>query len=220
MTAPDAERALTALIEAVRGPLGGIRAAIETLNRYPDMDASVAAQLHALIEEQALALSRVVEAAAAEAEAARRARRPLRSVPAPALRDALRRAVAGLDVEVVREAPPLRLRADPPTLGAAVRALAELVENAARPKRLVLALEGPGSVVLRWEGPAVRPERVGRWLGHPLPETPSAATIGDVVVHHGAALAATAGDTPALVLTLTPADEAGGDGATSSDAGA
>jgi hypothetical protein len=56
------------LAEGVRRSVGAVRAAIETMEAYPDMEPEVEAQFRAIIAEEARRLSALVESAEARFE--------------------------------------------------------------------------------------------------------------------------------------------------------
>jgi DNA polymerase-3 subunit epsilon len=211
----DAERLALDLTESVRGPLASIRAAVETLTEYPEMDEAVAAQFTTIIHEQALALGRQLEEAAAALAEITAAQRPLEHLRADVLLDraavAVRRAV---DVPVdVGAAAPLVVRADWDGLGEGLVHLATRVVHAVRAERLTLRLGTAGQMAaldIVWTGPAVRPERLARWAEEPLGQEGAAAeTLGDVVERHGGEVWAREADAEgrAAVRVLLPVTE-------------
>lgn len=192
------DRFVQALTEGIRAPLASIRAAIETMTEYPEMEAAVAAQFQEIIREQAVALSRHLEAAVAQYAAETRERVPLELLSGQALlkiaAGAVRQAVeAAVPVEA---APPEDLawvRVETESLAGALRLLAGLVHNAVRPERFCLRLRQQGRLValdLVWPGPPIRPERLRRWQEQPLtqPDAPVAPTLEEILDRHGAEL--------------------------------
>jgi DNA polymerase-3 subunit epsilon len=185
----DAERLALDLTESIRGPLASIRAAVETLTEYPEMDETVAAQFTTIIREQALVLGDQLEEASAALAEATAAQRPLEHLRAEALLARTAEAVrTAVEVPVDAEpGPDLVVQADWDGLREGLVHLATRVVHAVRAERLTLRLGAAGQMVvldLEWLGPAVRPERLRRWAEEPLkPE--GGETLGDIVERHG-----------------------------------
>ena len=68
MSAPDPAAALARLTDGVRRSVAAVRAAIETMDAYPDMAPEVEAEFRRIILEEARSLSALVEAAEGEGE--------------------------------------------------------------------------------------------------------------------------------------------------------
>jgi DNA polymerase-3 subunit epsilon len=189
----DAERLALGLTESIRGPLASIRAAIETLTEYPEMDETVAAQFTTIIREQTVALSRQLEDAAASLAEATKAQRPLEHLRAEAL---LARVVETLRATgaAVETAPPadLVVRVEWPALERGVAHLATRLVHATRTKTLTVQVGQTGQLAaldLGWRGATVVPERLERWLDEPLEagEGAAAESMREVLERHGGA---------------------------------
>ena len=72
MSAPDPAAALARLTDGVRRSVAAVRAAIETMDAYPDMAPEVEAEFRRIILEEARSLSALVEAAERENETGRK----------------------------------------------------------------------------------------------------------------------------------------------------
>ncbi|MEM1117124.1 MAG: hypothetical protein AAF845_03855 [Bacteroidota bacterium] len=171
---PDAarDRLVEHLVERVRARLGGIRAAVETLDAYPAMPGDTAAQFRSIIRDEAQALSGELEGAVA-AYARLAAAAPRQTVRA----DALARRVAGAVAEAagvsasVGETVPAEVLADPEAVAGAAAFVAERAVRAADAEVVRVGAVALGRLValdLEWEGAPVRQERLDRWAARPV----------------------------------------------------
>ena len=189
----DIERLALDLTQSIRGPLASIRAAIETLVEYPEMDEPLAAQFTTIIHEQALVLSEQLDDAATALGEAVKERHPLEHVPAAALQartlEVLR---AALTVPVEAAAPPSFVaQVEWPALKRGLAHLATRIVHAVRAPRLHVRLGRVGQMAamdLSWQGAAVKPERLARWAEEPLGTEATASSLHDVVERHGGEL--------------------------------
>ena len=210
--APD--RLLRELTEAMREPLGSVRAAIETMMAYPAMDEAVAAQFKEIILEQSQALSTHLERTLSAYSRQAKADRPLQSVSGEALLRVLRRALAsaaGVPVEADVPPEPLGVRVDRAALVPALCFLAERVENAVRCPALVCRLRARRQVAvleLAWRGRPVSAQRLARWAAHPLSlggDALARTTLREVAERHGGAAWTHTGKGEAAIRLLLPA---------------
>jgi DNA polymerase-3 subunit epsilon len=213
----DAERLALGLAETIRGPLASIRAAIETLTGYPEMDETVAAQFTTIIREQTVALSRQLEEAAAALAEATKARRPLEHVRAERLQAQVVEAVRATGVGAEAEPPPdLVVRVEWPALERGVAHLATRLAHATRAETLTVRVGRAGGLAaldLGWRGATVLPERLDRWLDEPLTSEEGAAieSLREVLERHGGACwGRERADGRAAVRLLLPALDAWG----------
>ncbi len=213
--APDGapDRLLRELTEAMREPLGSVRAAIETMMAYPAMDEAVAAQFKEIILEQSQALSAHLERTLSAYSRQAKTDRPLQSVSGEALLRVLRRALspaAGVPVEADAPLEPVGVRVDRASLVPALCFLAERVENAVRCPALVCRLRARRQVAvleLAWRGRPVSAQRLARWAAHPLPlggDALARTTLREVAERHGGAAWTHTGQDEAAIRLLLP----------------
>lgn len=184
----DVDRLALDLAESVRGPLASIRAAIETLTEYPEMDEVVAAQFTMIIREQAVALSVQLEDAAASLAEATQADRPLEPLPAAEFLDRVRAVCheVGLATDVA-EPPSLIIRTAWDGLRPGLVHLATRIAHATRTETLDVQLGQTGqlaSLDLGWAGAAIGADRLQRWLHEALG---TGESLDDVLERHGGA---------------------------------
>lgn len=190
-------RLLRELAEGLRDPLASVRAAIETITEYPDMDAAVAAQFERIILDQTVALNQRLEEALDAYARVYRARWPLDEM---AGRDLLAMLHARLEraLDVPVEARPdadkqglMRVRIDAHVLPEAVLFLARRIINAAQCDRLVVGLQPVRRFVavdLMWDGRSVSQNRLDQWEAEAfnLGDTVISMTLRETVDHHDA----------------------------------
>lgn len=217
----DVERLALDLTQSVRGPLASIRAAIETLVEYPEMDDALAAQFTTIIHEQALVLSDQLDDAATALGEAVKERHPLEHVPAAALQArtlAVLRAVLTVPVEGPAP-PPFVAQVEWPALKRGLAHLATRIVHAVRAPALHVRLGRVGqmaAVDFAWQGAAVKPERLARWAEEPLGLDAAPSSLHDVVERHGGELWAREAEEnggPAIRLLLPLRASAATDGA-------
>lgn len=176
---------LQALSEGLRSPLASVRAAIETMTEYPDMNPSVAEQFKNIILEQAVILSERLDDALDEYAEAYRNRWPLSDMAGRDLLALLHAQLVDQVAVPIEVASPdeadrklLRVRVDPQALAAAMLFLAQRVVNAVQCDRLTLGLqpvERGIALDLKWTGEGVSRERLAKW-------TVEAIHVGDTII--------------------------------------
>jgi DNA polymerase III subunit epsilon len=163
------DRLLLQLTEGSRAAVANIRAAAETVDRFPDMDAPQRARFHAVIRGEAEALSRRIDEALVRGTEPAVSPWPLEDVLAADLLEALRRNLAashGLNASVEGAEAPVWLEADSHAL---VRALTDLAGRIAGVRDLaspVLESTRIGRFVrlaLRWPGPPLDDRQLEEW---------------------------------------------------------
>jgi DNA polymerase-3 subunit epsilon len=162
------------LADASRRSVASIRAAVETLLAFPDLDAARQARFVGIIDEEAKRLSGRLEASEQEYAATQRADWMLQSVAGPDFVAAVARRIrarAGVPVEVAEIDPSLWLRADAYSLIQAVTAIATWLHLEAGATALRLALRAAGRLAqldLAWSGTALDPDALSDLLTRPL----------------------------------------------------
>jgi DNA polymerase-3 subunit epsilon len=184
------------LVESQRAATAGVRAAIENILRFPDMEDGDRTTFLAAIRDDALRMSdhisRFAEAYGPTADSFW----PLIDVAGSDLLADLHsglREFKDSDIEVTAPLVPVWVRADTFTLVDSFQFLVDQLIGACGADALALTLEDKGSVVallLEWTGPALHPEALKSWgsrtvstdwRGQPV-------SLFDVVEHHGAAI--------------------------------
>jgi|GEM_PF-713507 len=192
------EQFLRTLTEGMRGPLANVRAAIETMTSYPNMDPAVEEQFKQIILEQSVTLSSHLDRTLAEYSRQLKTRRGRDIMIASDFLGLLKTTVQQALGFVVRLKPletPVRLRVDAYTLTHALVHLAELLENAARFTSLTCGVESSedgATLFLLWEeGGPVSEERLDRWLAQhiELKDSVLTTTVGEVLEQHNGSAA-------------------------------
>jgi PAS domain-containing protein len=167
------------LIGSMRAPLASIRAAIETMTAYAPMDRAAADPFKQIIQEEAVALSEKLEAAAAAYGRSYLRARPFENLRIRDVLDHVARAMnERLKVSVERKegetasgaSSDSGVHVDLATLREVMVFLGARIENAVRPGLLRLTVERRDRVVvldLSWEGRPVTPDRLRRWMDEP-----------------------------------------------------
>lgn len=184
------------LIEQVRARLSGIRAAIETLMSYPQMDAVVADQFRQIIFDEAVTLSSTIEAAqTAYSDQLRAQKEPDRMLLHDWGRYVQRFARAESDFSVaVRYADfPSWFEVDREMMVHALFFLLRRIRNTLKVHHFDLYFSVEAGDVwmdLDWRGNAIRSDRVERWLDHVITEADMAVplTFKTVLEEHQAVL--------------------------------
>mgnify|MGYP006270110331 FL=1 len=188
------------LIGSMRAPLASIRAAIETMTAYAPMDRAAADPFQQIIQEEAVALSEKLEAAASAYGRAYLRARPFENLRIRDVLDHVARAMnERLEVAVERKEGEAAsgassdpgVRVDLATLREVMVFLGARIENAVRPGLLRLTVERRDRVVvidLSWEGRPVTPDRLRRWMDEPRrwADDRIEASLGRLIDHQDA----------------------------------
>jgi DNA polymerase-3 subunit epsilon len=187
---------LQSLTESTRASLGAIRAAIESMVDYPDMEAAERQRFMAIIREEAVALGARVEAALRESAAYLRSEWRLEEMLGRDL-------VAALEHRLESDGGPVPAAGGQPDEGgelwlrvdshAVVEAAAHLVarlRSSAGAERLTVELDEAGHYArldLAWSGPPLDPETLRAWTEEPLGADGGGmpSSVRDVVELHG-----------------------------------
>jgi len=185
------EKVLRQRIEGMRSSLANIRAAVETVQQYPDMDNDHRRRFTEVIRAEAERLSARLVAAAAEADAAT----PVDDMPVSDLVHALRSSFERrLHITAADRSsdPALWVRVDSYSLVQALtRLIGRVVERCAI-RAVVIDAASVGNFArlgMCWTGDGIAPETLREWLQ--APETLAdgrGLTLDDVLSQHGAEL--------------------------------
>lgn len=208
-----------ALTEEQRSAIAGIRAAIETVLFYPEMDSARRYEFLEAIRGEALRVSAHLDRLEIEHGADLKLEGPVEEMLGSDLLAVIDRQVAdtcGVTLEISAPVEPLWLRVDSYALSQCVRFLVEQLVDACRAERFRLALEhrrSLASLVLEWRGAPLHMDALkfwgtGRnvlpaWQGKP-------ATLFDVIEGHGGAVWAhrtSASGCPSLRLILPVSEQ-------------
>jgi DNA polymerase-3 subunit epsilon len=181
---------LRSLTEGTRESVGAIRAAIESVLAYPDMEPAERQRFLAIIRDEAVRLGARVEEALRDSAEALRSEWRLAEILGRDLLAALRRALEGeLGAEVTVEDPgdDLWLELESYAVVRAATQLATHLRRDAGAERLTLALERSGRharLDLGWAERPPAPETLRAWTEEPLAGAGS-ASVRDVLDRHG-----------------------------------
>ncbi|MEM6784968.1 MAG: hypothetical protein AAF624_14700 [Bacteroidota bacterium] len=208
------------LAEGLRASLGSIRAAIETMTEYPDMDEAVQAQFAEIVRQGAVEASERLEASMERYAQAAAAERPMHVVPAATVLHRVAEDLASYaalgptGVHVEEPGDTLPIRADRAALVGLLVFFAQRVHFAVRSRPLMLRVQKMGRYAafdVAWDGPAIQPQRLERWLTQPyddVGEVPD-RVAADVLDRHGAEAWARAGAERPMVQVLLPLEVEG-----------
>ena len=187
------EALLRSLTEGTRAAVGNIRAAVESLLDYPEMDPSERGRFIEIVRDEALALSDQVSRASREHGTRLGLRSTLADVLGRDLLSAARRRFehdAGVPVDIAEGDDDLWLRVDSYAVVLALAHLARRAHAELGRERFSVELHragGHAALELHWRGAPVAEETLRAWAAQPLAEQgPGAAsTLADVVADHG-----------------------------------
>ena len=192
----ESHHVLRTLIEDMRGPLSSIRASIETMVAYPDMDAATASQFTQIIEEQAVLLTSQLETATDRYTRLYRHAWPLMRTTGHDLLHRLRpplQAVPSvpLSITVTPAAEAAHIRVDTEAIAQLMAVLVERIAHATRCDALLLRVDAVPSHVafdLQWEGRVVTDPRLTAWMEDTLTwgAPPVEMSMREVIDHHDA----------------------------------
>ncbi|MBS7726184.1 DNA polymerase III subunit epsilon [Pseudomonas lalucatii] len=188
---------LLQLTEGSRGALANIRAAAETVQQYPQMEAEQRQRFGAVILDEAQRLSQQLEQALARHADVLRPQWPLEDMLASDLLLALQRnfaAALNVTAHYAGDGPPLWLSLDSYSLVQAMTQLTGALAGACGISEVELELAGEDGFArlgLRWQGPPVEPELLHEWEARPFSlggDDPGATTLREVLERHGGEL--------------------------------
>lgn len=221
---------LQALTEGQRSPIAGIRAAIETIFSFPDLDDAGRTQFLEVIRDEALKMSQHLDQIEQDYADELKFRWPLEDTLGSDFLATLERHILdarNLHLEVIAPVEPVWLRIDSYALSQCLMFLVDQLLQMCRAVDLRLTLEQRRSLAalqLEWNGAPLHMEALRTWSLRNVATDPGGAPIGlfEAIERHGGALWTDRLDTgrPCLRLVL-PVSDTGGpiDGAANDDPG-
>nr|WP_297353052.1 exonuclease domain-containing protein [uncultured Caldimonas sp.] len=179
---------LQALTEGTRASLANIRAAVETVRQYPQMDESRRMRFIEVIQDEAQQLSARLDQTLLRDADTLRTQWPLEDMQAADLVLALQRSMEGslgLATRLSVSSEPLWLSVDSHALVQALTHVAARVQAALQVRELVIELAEQGRhavLSLRWDGEPLEPELLHEWEEQPAPV--GASTLREVLHRH------------------------------------
>jgi DNA polymerase-3 subunit epsilon len=191
------EHLLRQLTEGSRAALANIRAAAETLQQYPNMDAGHRQRFGEVIRDEAERLSLNLEQGLARHGDLPGSQWPLEEMLASELVCALQRnftSTLGLNVRCQDSTEPLWLSLDSYSLVQALTQVMDALAVACGVREVTLKLSAAGRfarLALCWGGKPLDPELLHRWEQQPLNlggADPAACTLKELLERHGGEL--------------------------------
>lgn len=187
---------LRSLTEGTRASVGTIRAAVESMLDYPEMDGADRQRFTAIIRDEAVGLSDQVEEAQRESAGYLRSQWRLADMLGRDLLAALQRSLEselGVEASAEDAGDDLWLKVDSHALVQGVAYLASRLRDDAGIARFSLHLREAGRharLDLSWAGEQLDEETLRAWAGQPLQRDGGgiSATLKDVVERHGGEL--------------------------------
>ena len=187
---------LQSLTEGQRSAIGGIRAAIETVLTFPEMDESGRQQFFEVIRDEALKMSQHLDRLEAEYGGELKRQLPVEEILGSDLLGAVERTLKdtqGRDIAVSAPVEPVWLRVDSYTIIQCLIFLIDQLCEWCRAEDLTLTLETKralASLELRWSGAALHMEALRRWgMRNVSVDKPSPSmSLFEAIEQHGGAV--------------------------------
>ncbi|MCL4184202.1 MAG: DNA polymerase III subunit epsilon [Burkholderiaceae bacterium] len=187
---------LQSLTEGSRAAMANIRAAVENLLEYPDMDTGQRTRFVGIIRDEATAMSQRLEQASSESAGAAATRWPLEDMLGADLVQAAQRRIErelGLPVEAVEVAGDLWLEVDSYSLLHALTWLASRLQEALGIRTMQFRLARDARLAqldLLWPGLVEDAQALAGWEGDAmhLPGEAGSLTLREVIDRHGGEL--------------------------------
>lgn len=187
---------LRSLTEGQRSSIASIRAAIEMILEYPDMDKTRLQQFQAIIRDEALQISQRLQRTVEEYSDDLKPQWTLEEISGSDLLATIERRFRetfGIALEVLAGAEPVRLRVDSYAMIQALLFVVEQLLKAYQAERIRLRLECQwpfACMALIWRGAPLDMETFRAWGKQALlsDEQGGALTLQDLVEHHGGAV--------------------------------
>jgi DNA polymerase-3 subunit epsilon len=184
---------LRSLTEGQRSAIAGIRAAIEMVLNYPDMDDASRARFLGVIRDESLTLSQHLDRLEADYATDLKTQWPLEQLLGSDLLAILERRLqdlAGADLRISAPLEPLWLQVDSYAVCQAAHFLAGRLRDSYQAARLELTLEHQGAfacLVLGWYGVPLEMETLRAWGQQPVlaDQHGASLTLHDVIERHG-----------------------------------
>lgn len=220
-SAGQVEGTLTSLAREIRAASAGIRAAIEAIRAYPDMERSQRDRFQEVIHKESVSLGEIIGRIDTDSCLERKTEWPLEPINAAALLDMARvKAREKLDITLQAEAAtiPLFVKADTYTLTLAILFMLRRIEKENGPVPFTCRLARKENFIhldLAWPGNPVKVEMLRGWddcrLGVGDERLPF--TFKEILRHHGAEIVAytaagVMGETESCLRLFLPACDA------------
>ncbi len=185
------ERLLRQLTEGTRASLANLRAAVETLQQYPDMEADRRRRFMEMMREESRQMSLRLDAAVAAAAEIPGTPWPLEDMPAADLANALQRSIErrlGVTAAARNDGQGPWLSVDSHALVQALTRIAARLTERFGVRSVIVETAAAGRFVqlaLCWSGPALDAELLRRWQDEPCADG-DAATLDELLSRHGA----------------------------------
>jgi DNA polymerase-3 subunit epsilon len=187
---------LTSLTEGQRSAIGGIRAAIETVLTFPEMDESGRQQFFEVIRDEALKMSQHLDQLEAEYGPELKRQLPVEEMLGSDLLGAIERTLKdtrGSDIAVSAPVEPVWLKIDSYAIIQCLMFLIDQLREWCRAEDLSLTLETKralASLELRWSGAALHMEALRRWgmRNISVNERNPSMSLFEVIEQHGGAV--------------------------------
>jgi DNA polymerase-3 subunit epsilon len=187
---------LHALTEGQRSSIAGIRAAIETVLYYPEMDPEPRVQFLKAIRDDALKISLQLEQLAKQYAGDLEVHWPLDNILGSDLLAAIERSVRdakGVELAVTAPLEPLWLKADSYAIVQALSFVIERLLNICRAHNLALSLERNrelAAMILEWDGAPLDMEALRSWgMRNVMTDRQgTSSTLFEVIERHGGAI--------------------------------
>jgi DNA polymerase-3 subunit epsilon len=187
---------LRSLTEGQRSRIGGIRAAIETVLTFPEMDESGRQQFFEVIRDEALKMSQHLDQLEAEYGPELKQQLPVEVILGSDLLGAIERTLndtRGTDIAVSAPVEPIWLKVDTFAIIQCLMFLVDQLREWCRAQDLSLTLETKralASLALRWSGAALHMEALRRWgmRNISVNERNPSMSLFEVIEQHGGAI--------------------------------
>jgi DNA polymerase-3 subunit epsilon len=210
---------LQSLLERTRASIANIRAAVETILDYPDMDADHRKQFTQIIQEETVGLSAQLDRTLVDSAEDLHATWLLEEVLGDDLIVAVRRrceADLGIDTRIDATDAPHWLKVDSYAIVQAITFIISRLQSDLGARAVVLRLQAAGRFTcfdIAWPGPPVDAEKLNAWERQPLTVAGASGhlTLREIVERHGGEIwcGADKGMDHAYVRLLLPATQPG-----------
>src|SRR5512147_1509737 len=186
---------LQSLTEGQRSAIGGIRAAIETVLTFPEMDESGRQQFFEVIRDEALKVSQHLDRLEEEYGQELKRQLPVEEILGSDLLGAIERNLKetrGRDIDVSAPLEPVWLKIDSYAIIRCLLFLVDQLTEWCRADDLTLTLEAKralASLELQWSGAALHMEALRRWgMRNVATDGRPAMTLFEAIEQHGGAV--------------------------------
>lgn len=209
---------LQSITKSARSPLASIRASIEAMLEYPDMDSMQLQQFKGIIYKESISLSNILNKIASDYSSLIKSQQSLVPIFGADLIETIRRRAKdrlGILVNVAKPIEKIRLRVDSYSIIIAILFVLNQLKNELGSWEFSCRLEKDKKFVnldLIWQGNPVRADTLRKWESQLLviEEEKSPLTLNEVLGHHEAAIwsyACTSYQNQSCVRFFLPAEE-------------